>query len=324
MPAAQPSPILRRRRLGVELRKLRESAKLTGDQVIEAVGWASASKLSRLENGRSRPDLRDVLDLLDLYKVTGPLRDELTAITGEAGDIRSWLRSYPVMTPRQRGYAELEAGCAEIREYSPVIVPGLLQTKAYVKLRILSSRQLVNDPDRDDTEDTDTEVAARLARQSLLTRDVEPPHYSAVIEEAALGVRAGPRDVVRAQLIQLRKLAMLPNVTLQVLLAEQTIADWYLPHTAFSLYRFAEPQDPETLAIEGLSTNLMLTDQDEISTYSVVFEWLQDSALSPEETLSWLADEAGQRAGPIRNSAARGSAVPPAQRSRRTGRLTEQ
>jgi transcriptional regulator with XRE-family HTH domain len=324
VPAVQPSPILRRRRLGVELRRLRESAKLTGDQVIEAVGWASASKLSRLENGRSRPDLRDVLDLLDLYKVADPVRAELTAIVGEAGDIRSWLRSYPVMTPAQRGYAELEAGCAEIREYSPVIVPGLLQTKAYVGLRILSARQLVHDPDRDDTEDSDTEVAARLARQSLLTRE-EPPRYSAVIEEAALGVRAGPRDVVRAQLIQLGKLAVLSNVTLQVLLADQTIGDWYLQPTAFSLYRFAEPQDPETLAIEGLSTNLMLTDQDEISTYSTVFEWLQEAALSPEETISWLADEAAKRTGsPIRNPATRGPVVPPTQRSRRTGRLTEQ
>ncbi|MFY1675332.1 helix-turn-helix domain-containing protein [Plantactinospora sp. WMMB334] len=325
MPAPQPSPILRRRRLGAELRKLRESARLTGDQVIEAVGWASASKLSRLENGRSRPDLRDVLDLLDLYKVTGDRREELTAITNEAGDIRAWLRSYATMTPRQRGYAELEAGCAEILEYSPVIVPGLLQSKAYVKLRILSSRQLVNDPDQDDTEDADTEVKARLARQSLLTREVEPPRYSAVIEEAALGDRAGPREVLRTQLLQLRKLAGLPNVTIQVLPTEQTIADWYLPHTGFSLYRFAEPEDPETLAIEGLATNLMVTDQKEISTYSMVFEWLQDAALGPEETITWLTERAEQRSsGPARKPAGRDPGMPPTQRSRRSGRLTEQ
>ncbi|GAB3969730.1 helix-turn-helix transcriptional regulator [Plantactinospora veratri] len=324
MPPAQPSPILRRRRLGTELRKLRESAKLTGDQVIEAVGWASASKLSRLENGRSRPDLRDVLDLLDLYKVTGTLRDELTAITNEAGDIRGWLRSYATMTPRQRGYAELEAGCAEIREYSPVIVPGLLQSKGYVNLRILSSRQLVDDPDTDDTEDAETEVAARMARQSLLTREVEPPRYHAVIEEAALGGRAGPREVLRGQLIQLRKLAGLPNVTLQVLPTEHTIADWYLPHTGFSLYRFAEPQDPETLAIEGLATNLMVTEPKEIATYSMVFEWLQDAALSPEETITWLAETAAQRSSAPRKPASRDPGMPPTQRSRRSGRLTEQ
>ncbi|MGI5214626.1 helix-turn-helix domain-containing protein [Plantactinospora sp. CA-290183] len=330
MPSS-PSPILRRRRLGTELRRLREAARLTGDQVIEAIGWASASKLSRLENGRSRPDLRDVLDLLDLYQVTGAQRDELVAITGEAADIRGWLRSYPVMTSAQRGYAELEAGCAEIREYSPVIVPGLLQTEAYARVRILSSRQLLTDPENADaenaeTEVTEAEVAARLARQSLLTRETEPPAYSAVIEEAALGVRAGPREVLRAQLAQLRKLAALPNVTLQVLPGETIIADWYLPHTAFSLYRFAEPQDPETLAVEGMSTNLMLTEQGEIRRYSMVFEWLQAAAMSPAETLEWLTETAGQRAaGSDGNGrAARGGALPPVQRSRRSGRLTEQ
>jgi len=318
-----PSPILRRRRLGTELRRLREFAKLTGDQVIERVGWASASKLSRLENGRSRPGLRDVLDLLDLYEVTGPLRDELTTITSEAGDIRGWLRSYRVMTSRQRGYAELEAGCADIREYSPVIVPGLLQTEAYARVRIMSS--LMVDPDGEDAEDPETEVAARKARQSLLTREVEPPHYSAVIEEAALGARAGPRDVVRAQLSRLRKVAALPNVTLQVLPRDAKIADWYLPHTPFSLYRFAEPQDPETLAIEGVSTNLMLTGREEINRYTVVFEWLQAAALTAEDTLSWLADTAVRRSGgPTRTPVTRDPAMPPTQRSRRTERLTEQ
>ena len=75
-----PSPNVRRRRLGAELRRLREAAGLTGDQVVERVGWASTSKISRIENGRSRPDLADVLALLDLYRVTGRRREQLLAI----------------------------------------------------------------------------------------------------------------------------------------------------------------------------------------------------------------------------------------------------
>jgi transcriptional regulator with XRE-family HTH domain len=328
LPPAQPSPILRRRRLGAELRRLRESAGLTGDQVIERVGWASASKLSRLENGRSRPDLRDVLTLLDLYKVTGAARDELAGITKDAGDMRGWLRSYPVMTQRQRSYAELEAGCAEICEYSPVIVPGLLQTPTYARVRIVSSRPLTIDstgPDKMDADDPETEVQARMARQSLLTRDVEPPRYAAVFEEAALGRRSGPPDVIRKQLIRLCELARLPNMTIQVLPRDATIADWYLPHTAFSLYRFADPQDPETLAVEGISSNLMLTDRDELNRYSVVFEWLQTAALPAEETLSWLTEAVGHvSSGSVRSTPIQGQAKPPVQRSRRAGRLTEQ
>ena len=330
MPPAQPqhSPILRRRRLGTELRRLREAANLTGDQVIERVGWASASKLSRLENGRSRPDLNDVLTLLDLYGASDAARDELVGITREAGDMREWLRSYPVMTKRQRSYAELEAGCAEIREYSPVIVPGLLQTSGYARVRIVSSQPLTIDrpgADRTETDDPETEVQARLARQSLLTREIEPPRYAAVLEEAALGRRSGPADVIRKQLVHLCELSKLPNVTIQVLPRDVRIADWYLPHTAFSLYRFPDPQDPETLAVEGISTNMVLDDRDELNRYSVVFEWLQVAALTPEETLAWLTDAVGQvSSGSAHPGEHHGQAKPPAQRSPHARRLTEQ
>lgn len=252
MPPAAPSPILRRRRLGVELRRLREAAGLTGDQVIERIGWASASKLSRLENGRSRPDPQDVGDLLDLYGADEALHEELLGITGEAGDMRGWLKNFPVMTQQQRSWAELEAGCAEISEYNPVLVPGLLQTPGYAQVRIVSARQ-VGEGAGEPTpgEEPETEVQARLARQSLLTREPDAPRYTAVLEEAALGRRAGPPEVLHEQLLQLCELALLPNVTLHVLLRDTQIGNWYLPPTAFSLYRFADPLDPETLAIEG-------------------------------------------------------------------------
>lgn len=312
-----PSPILRRRRLGLELRRLRERAGLTGDQVIERIGWASASKLSRLENGRSRPELRDVLDLLDLYQVGEPTRRELVAITNEAGDMRGWLRSYPVMTPRQRGYAELEAGCADIREYSPVIVPGLLQTAEYARVRIVSSQPLVMRADDGNVGDPDTEVAARMARQSLLIRQSEPPRYAAVIEETALGPRSGPPEVVRAQLQQLCRLSERPSITLQVLPRDVRISNWFLPQTAFSLYRFSDPQDPETLAIEGLSTNMVLTDRSEFRRYSMVFDWLQSAALSAAETVDWLTEAAR------RLSRGRGG-TPPAPPTQRCGQRREQ
>lgn len=291
---------MKRRRLGAELRRLRERAGLTGEQVIAQVGWASASKLSRLENGRSRPDLGDILDLLDLYGVEQPERDELVRVARDAGDVRKWLRSYPVMTQRQRRYAELEAGCAEIREYAPLLVPGLLQTPDYARVRITSWRGLLPPEGRDaELPEAEVEVAARMARQSLLVRPVEPPQYAAVIEETAIGVRAGPAEVVRGQLARLADLAALPNVTVQVLRQDAVVADWCLPHTGFSLYRFADPQDPETLALEGLTTDVMLTDHIEVERYATVFQRLQEAAMSAEETVAWLrSGAAGENSDP--------------------------
>jgi transcriptional regulator with XRE-family HTH domain len=330
------SPIVRRRRLGAELRRLREAVGLTGEQVIARVGWASASKLSRLENGRSRPDVADIFDLLDVYGVTGPERDALVAVARDAGN-RGWIREYAVMTDRQRKYAELESGCVHIREYAPAIVPGLLQTPGYTRVRIHSSRALAahdaTDPapsatrmrratrpspasrpgasvqslsGRGDRQvDPEAEVAARLARQAILTRAIDPPQYEAVLDEAALGPRGGPPDVIREQLTHLATLAQLPNVTLRVLPRDATIGEWYLPHTGFSLYRFADPADPETAAVEALANDLILTEKPDIARYTHVFTWLRAAALSPELSYNWLAgaaheapENAGRRSAP--------------------------
>ncbi|WP_406105690.1 helix-turn-helix domain-containing protein [Micromonospora globbae] len=325
MPPASPSPILRRRRLGTELRRLREAAGLTGDQVIERIGWASASKLSRLENGRSRPDPDDVRTLLDLYGADEVLRKELLGITSEAGDMRGWLKNFPVMTQQQRSWAELEAGCAEISEYNPVLVPGLLQTPGYARMRIVSARQVGERAgDADPADEPETEVKARLARQSLLTREPDAPRYTAVLEEAALGRRAGPPEVLHEQLVQLCELALLPNVTLHVLPRDTRVGDWYLPPTAFSLYRFADPLDPETVAIEGGFTDVMSTEAKTLNRYKVVFEWLCTAALSASDTLSWLIEATGRLTGAgAPSTVAYGPATAPVQRRPRPGRLTE-
>ncbi|WP_186315819.1 helix-turn-helix domain-containing protein [Catellatospora sichuanensis] len=302
------SPIVRRQRLGVELRRLRETAGLTGEQVVDQVGWAAKSKLSRLENGRSRPDLGDVLDLLDLYQVRGRDRDQLVAIARDAGNTRGWLRAYPVMTQRQRGYAELEAGSARIREYGLAMVPGLLQTPEYARARILSSRPLSGATSPTDgvpaqrvnpvvgpvaelpaPQEPDTEVAARLARQTILTRTPDAPCYEAILDEQALLGRGAPDDVREGQLAHLAALTQLPNVTIRVLPRAATVGQHFIPHTGFSIYHFPDPDDPETVAVETLARELVLTDRNSVERYARVFGWLGDAALDPVRSRAWIS-----------------------------------
>lgn len=286
-----PSPAMRRRRLGLELRRLRLAVGLTGDQVVERIGWAAKSKLSRLENGRSRPDLADILDLLDLYEVGGEVRDELIAIAREAGNSR-WLRAYAVMTPRQRGYAELEGSAVHIREYGATTVPGLLQTEEYARVRFRSTHGLHLVPHQPSVRpQAQAEIDARLARQQILTREVDPPAYEAIIDQNALSGRSAPQDVLSGQMIHLRAMASLPNVTLQVLPTDARVADYYQPQHGFSMYAFADPRDLQTIAVEALASDLILTDRAAASRYSMVYEWLRTAALTPEATLDWLANQ---------------------------------
>jgi len=284
---ATGSPMVRRRRLGAELRTLRDRAGLTGDQVIERVGWASASKLSRIENGRTRPDLSDIFDLLDLYGVTGADREKLIAIGRDAANTRGWWRSFAELGHRQRGYAELEAGVVEIREYHQSLIPGLLQTADYARTRVLSVMEVYGDLD------VEAEVAARQARQGLLTA-ADPPRYHAVIDEAALRRTVAPPDVTAAQLARLVELSALPAVTLRVLPMHARVGEYYVPHTSFSLYRFADPEDPDVVVLETLTSDLHLTDEEDVSRYRLLCDWLAAAALPPEESLTFLAGLARQ------------------------------
>ncbi|MGH3855832.1 MAG: helix-turn-helix domain-containing protein [Pseudonocardiaceae bacterium] len=284
---ATGSPMVRRRRLGAELRALRDKAGLTGEQVIERVGWASASKLSRIENGRTRPDLSDIFDLLDLYGVTGADREKLIAIGRDAANTRGWWRSFADLGHRQRGYAELEAGVVELREYQQSVIPGLLQTPDYARTRVHSESKIYN------TLDTGAEVAARQARQAVLTTE-NPPRYQAIIDEAGLRRRAAPAEVMAAQLARLVELSAQPTVTLRVLSLDARIGDYYVPHSSFSLYRFADPEDPDIVVLETLTSDLHLGDEEDVSRYRMLFDWLAAAALAPEESVTFLAGLARQ------------------------------
>lgn len=307
-PAA--SPTVRRRRLGAELRQLREAAGLTGDQVIAYLGWASASKVSRIENGRNGAALADIRALLDLYRVTGSRRDKLLSIARDASNTKGWLRGYPVMTRCQRGFAELEAGCSEIREYGQFVVPGLLQSPGYARWRIQGARMLATakaatpsgaapsgealkaptPPAGRAARDIDAEVAARTARRHLLTRAEHRLRYDAVLEEAAFTRRAGPPEVLAEQLEDLCRLADLPHVTLRLLPVNAVIGRWHVPTTSFSVYQFADPEDPGTVAVEVLGQDVLLGQQQVLTQYLQVYDWLCQAARTPDESRHWLAD----------------------------------
>ncbi len=66
---ARQSPTVRRRRLGLELRRLRETAGFTIERVAESLE-CSDSKISRIETGQVGATPRDVRDMLELYGVS--------------------------------------------------------------------------------------------------------------------------------------------------------------------------------------------------------------------------------------------------------------
>ncbi|TDC36332.1 XRE family transcriptional regulator [Micromonospora sp. 15K316] len=276
------SPVIRRVRLGAELRQLRRREALTLEQVCDRLGWASTSKLSRIELGQSRPDLADVLDLLDVYEVPGPLRDQLIVIARDAATSRGWWKTLAEMGERQRTYAELEAGAARIVEYQPAVVPGLLQTPGYARLRLAPAVAL--DPEHD----LEAEVRARAVRQQVLRR-ADPPRYTALLAEAACDPEEIPVEVWREQLRHLVALSELPNVTLRLLPRGATALSGLHPLTPYSCYSFPDPADPRTVMLETLTTDVRLATAADVDRYERITEALLSVALPVEETVAVLA-----------------------------------
>ncbi|MFC0003182.1 DUF5753 domain-containing protein [Micromonospora siamensis] len=295
------SPVIRRARLGAELRRLRRRESLTLEQVCARLGWASTSKLSRIELGQSRPDLADVLDLLDVYEVGEEQRAALIVIARDAATSRGWWKSLGEMGERQRTYAELEAGAATILDYHPALVPGLLQTPAYARLRVAAGRLLHPEVD------VEADVRARLARQDVLW-GAEPPEYTALLDERACDPAGVPDEVWREQLRHLVTLAGRPNVRLRVLPRAATPGGPH-PLTPFTCYSFPDPADPRTVMVEALTTDLRLVAEHDVSRYERVAEWLLAAALSAEESVALLA---GRAEGPAAGNGGRavGAAEP--------------
>lgn len=272
----------KRLRLGEELRGLRESRKWSTTHVGSLQGW-SHTKISRLETGKVRPDVGEVMDLLDLYGVAGDQYDRLVTLARQA-NARGWWKAYAGMPARQAGYAEMESDVVSIREYSLVFIPGLVQTADYVRQRF---------SDRDAVQDFDLEAAVegRLERQKILAGRVA---YEAIIDEGALRRTTATPEVRRAQLRHLAELAELPNITIRALRLDAVVQYLSGSLISFALYRFGVP-DNDMVSVETETSDLWLGDPEDLARYTVIYDRLRTAADSPEQTvvmLRTLADQA--------------------------------
>ncbi|WP_433371354.1 helix-turn-helix domain-containing protein [Streptosporangium sp. CA-115845] len=269
------SPTARRRRLGIELRRLREAAGLNGTDVAAALGW-SGTKVSRIETGRVSVHHGDVGDLLDHYKVTDDtLRQELITLARESRQKGWWHRHRDTLKAGFDSYIGLEADAATIRTYEAQVIPGLLQTEAYARAVIEATVRKPN------TAYVEEKADVRLARQQLLTRDV-PIHLHAVLDQAVLMREVGGTTTMSDQLAFLLQRSKLPNITIQVLPFKQGA------HPAidgpFVILEFPNPVDPALVYIEQAISGLVLEEAEELAEYSWMFNNLITQSLTAEES----------------------------------------
>lgn len=277
------SPTVRRRRLAAELRRLRERAELTGDQVAKRLKW-SASKLSRIENAHTAPRAAEIRKLLALYDVEGSYADDLLALAQEAARKGWWETFSSTLPPEYAALIGMEAEAKSALSWEPLIVPGLLQTAEY-------AREVTNgyleQIDPVPPSETDRRVAARLARQQVLTRD-NPLKLSAVLDQSVLQRRFGNPDVMRSQIKQLIELSERDSISLRILPLNGRHP---IGTGSFALFQFGEVHDvthQDVVYIENLTGGRYVEEEDEVFRYRRAFDRLSDLALDEQESREML------------------------------------
>lgn len=242
MPTWENDPALYRRRLRSELRRVRETAGLSHKQVAVEMDW-SPSKLSRIEAGTVAVSTNDLRVLLGLYQVTEKGRfNELIDVARRARERSPWWHKYRnVASSALLALCGYESSARVLRNFEPLLVPGLLQTDAYARelLQFLRGSK--------DQRRIDGLVALRMQRQELLAmQDGRSQHF--LLDEAVIRRVVGGPSVMRKQLLQLKEAMQLPSVTLGIVPFEHGMYRGL--RVPYVVYEFEDLQDETILYLE--------------------------------------------------------------------------
>ncbi|MFD1933978.1 helix-turn-helix domain-containing protein [Nonomuraea mangrovi] len=272
-------PTVLRILLGAQLRRLRTAKGISREDAGYAIR-ASHAKISRLELGQVSFKERDVADLLTMYGVSDPDdRARLLDLARQANQ-PGWWHKYSDLLPNWfEVYIGLEGAASIIRTYENQFVPGLLQTPEYARAVISLAH------DKAPKSEMERRITLRTTRQERLRGD-RPVALWAVLDEAVLRRMMGGAEVMRGQIDRLIDASELPNVTVQVMPFDRG------GHAAaggpFSILRFPEPELPDVVYMEQLSSALYLDKLGESEHYMKVMDRLSVQADTPAESKRFL------------------------------------
>jgi hypothetical protein len=242
-------------------------------------GW-NRHKVGRIESAKIKPTIKDITTLLDLYGVDAATRAALFDLNRNAWQ-RGWWEDYRDLFPKG-SYVAQENDADRIDEWSPQLVPGLLQTDAYAHeiIRVWSRE--------DGEEETQRRLRARLQRRALLSRTDPPaPHVTAVIDEAVLHRPIGGEAVIRDQHQALLAAARRPNVTILVLpfsVGSHTGLDG-----PFIVLGFPDEIAPDVAYVETKAGGNHIESRDGVHRFKLDFVDLKHAALDARGSMEFIA-----------------------------------
>ena len=275
-------PTVRRRRLGSELRRLREAQSIKLEEVADRLGVAP-STLSRIETGKAPTRSAYLSSMLDFYGVDDPGQRQILVEMAREGHRKGWWAIWEDVLPTGFGiYVGLEAEATSLRVYEPQVVHGLLQTEEYARTVMTTVRR------RQTPAEIERLVALRMQRQEVLLRE-DPIALWLILDEAVLRRVMGPPELMYDQLVRLMEAAQMPNVTLQVLEFSSGL------HPAlngpFTILEFPERFDPDVVYSEGITGQAYIEEREkEVRARAEVFDLLRATALPPANSIELIRE----------------------------------
>ncbi len=265
-------PTVRRRRLGTELRRLRDSSGFKLEEVASELGVAP-STLSRIETGKAPTKSAYLSRMLEMYGVCDSAQRQVLIDMAREGHRKGWWAAYDDVLPSGFDiYVGLEAETAAIRSYEISVVHGLLQTPDYARavLREMFPRHTAQQIDR--------LVDLRIERQHRFD-DMPPLELWAILDEAVIRRAVGGPAIMCRQLQRLAVEGERPGMTIQIL---PFACGAHAAHGGpFSILEFPDRSDSEVAYVESVAGYIYLEKDKDVRARSEAFDRLRAAALSP-------------------------------------------
>jgi hypothetical protein len=264
-----------KRRLSRRLAELRGASGYTANHVCDILNWGRG-KVGRFEaNQWKRPEMSDIRDLIRIYEIEGAEREEIEELAVSCR-VRPWWREYGEIFDNE--FPGYENDATSIRVYMPLVLPGLLQTPAYMEAQLKSGPRPPAWRRK--------AVATRQRRQEILDRsDGTAPQLSVVITEASLRYRWGMHGDRREQIEHLWDISKRRNIELRI----QRFDDGP-PTGLFSMVNIFDfpGGEPSLVFVETDYSIEEVSAPDAVNGYIQSFERACDAALEPEDTTVYL------------------------------------
>ncbi len=277
-------PTIRRRRLGNDLRRLREQRSLRLEEVASQLGVAP-STLSRIETGKAPTRTSYLALMLDLYGVHDADQRRALMDLAREGQRKGWWVGSDDLLPAGTGtYLGLEAEASDLRAFQSQVIHGLVRTAEYARAVIEARRP-----------ELEPAAVQRLVQVAARRQDVllggDPIRLTLILDESVLQRAVGPPPLMRAQLEYLIDAGSQPHVTIQVL--RLGCEHRQLPASSFGILSFAEPDDADVVCATGIRGQVLLEQRaSEVAAVAAMFGALREVALPPQESAQLIGDAA--------------------------------